>query len=177
MPSPRSERACCSSTRSNVTVLGSGPPMIFAHGYGCDQKMWRHITPHFRDRYQLVLFDHAGMGQADPSAYDRQRHATLSGYVDDMLDICAALDLRGAVFVGHSVGAMIGTLASIEAPERFSKLVLIGLSPRYIDEEGYVGGFKRETLEQLIAALEQDYANASSQELAPLVMGNPERPS
>jgi sigma-B regulation protein RsbQ len=162
--------------RNNVKVSGTGTPMLFAHGYGCDQNMWRHITPHFQDRYRVVLFDHAGMGQADPAAYDRERHASLGGYVDDMVEICEALDLRETIFVGHSVGAMIGALASIKAPERFAKLVLIGISPRYIDDIDYLGGFQREALEGLLRALDEDYVNTSSQQLAPLVMGNPERP-
>lgn len=161
--------------RNNVAVSGEGPPMLLAHGYGCDQQMWRHIARPFRDAYRIVLFDHVGMGRSDLSAYDPAKYTSLGAYADDMLEICEALDLREVVFVGHSVGAMIGLLASLKEPTRFAKLVLIGPSPRYIDEGDYVGGFTREALEGLVSSLESDYA-ATSTALASVVMGTPERP-
>ena len=161
--------------RNNVNVSGSGTPMLFAHGYGCDQNMWRHITPSFRATHKLVLFDHMGMGRSDASAFAPTKYQGLHAYADDMLEVCRALDLKDVVFVGHSVGAMIGILAAIEEPTRFAKLVLIGPSPRYIDEGEYVGGFSREALEALLEALCSDYVE-SSQQLAPMIMGNDDRP-
>jgi sigma-B regulation protein RsbQ len=162
--------------RNNVNVSGRGTPMIFAHGYGCDQSMWRYITPHFCDDHQIVLFDHVGMGRSDLTAYDPVKYDGLQAYAQDLLEICAALDLRDVVFVGHSVGGMIGVLAAIEEPWRFAKLVLIGPSPRYVDEGDYVGGFSREALQGLLDALEADYQGTSAAQLAPIIMGNPDRP-
>lgn len=128
--------------RNNVRIAGSGDrAMVFAHGYGCDQNMWRLVEPAFRDRFQTVLFDHVGGGGSDLAAYDPDKYATLDGYADDLIAIGAALDLTDAVFVGHSVSAMIGVLASIRMPRLFSTLVLVSPSPRYIDDDGYVGGF------------------------------------
>src|SRR4051812_31444148 len=122
--------------RHNVHVSGAalGQPMVFAHGFGCDQNMWRHVAPRFEDEFKVVLFDHVGAGGADVSAYDPARYTTLSAYADDVLDICRELDLRDVVFVGHSVSAMIGVLAAAKDPARFAKLVLVGPSPRYIDD-------------------------------------------
>ncbi|MET0339850.1 MAG: alpha/beta hydrolase [Polyangiales bacterium] len=163
--------------RNNVKVFGDGAtPMVFAHGYACDQNMWRHITPSFCDQYRIVTFDHVGMGGSDLTGYAPARYDTLQGYADDLLEVCAALELHDAIFVGHSVGAMIGVLAATRDPKRFSRMVLIGISPRYIDEGDYVGGFTRESLEAMLAALELDYQAVSTDTLAPLVMGNPDRP-
>src|SRR5919106_4726557 len=121
------------AARNNVQVRGKGTqPMLFAHGFGCDQTMWRFVAPAFLTDYRVVLFDLAGSGRAHPSAYDRTRHATLHGYAQDVLDICAELDLKDVIFVGHSVSAIIGVLAAIESPERFASLILVGPSPRYI---------------------------------------------
>lgn len=163
-------------TRNNVTVLGSGDTtMLFAHGYGCDQNMWRFITPAFLDDYRVVLFDHVGSGRSDLRAYDRARYSSLQGYADDILDICEALSIRHGVFVGHSVSSMIGILAAIKEPERFDKLVLIGPSPRYIDDDGYTGGFTEEDIRQLLEFQDSNYLGWSSS-LAPIIMGNPDRP-
>jgi sigma-B regulation protein RsbQ len=163
--------------RNNVKVSGrpDGQPMLFAHGYGCDQNMWRFVAPAFEDRYRVVLFDHVGAGRADASAYDRERHGDLRGYAQDVLDIVHALDLRRVVFVGHSVSAMIGVLAAVAEPDRFDALVLVGPSPRYIDEPGYVGGFGRQDIEGLLESLESNYLGWSAQ-MAPVIMGNPDRP-
>jgi len=162
--------------RNNVKVLGQGrQPMIFAHGYGCDQNMWRFITPAFEDRYKIILFDHVGHGQSDPSAFDRARYASLHGYADDVLAICHALDLKDVIFVGHSVSAMIGALAAIKEPERFDRLVLIGPSPRYINDDDYGGGFEQEDIEGLLDFLDSNHLGWSST-MAPVIMGNPSRP-
>jgi sigma-B regulation protein RsbQ len=162
--------------RNNVTVTGQGTQsMVFAHGYGCDQNMWRLVAPAFADRYRVVLFDHVGAGRSDLSVYDRARYASLQGYADDLLEICDALDVRGGVFVGHSVSAMIGVLAVTREPTRFDRLVLVGPSPRYVDDEGYVGGFGRKDIEELLEFQDSNYLGWSST-LAPVIMGNADRP-
>ncbi len=163
-------------TRNNVTLAGAGTrPMIFAHGYGCDQHMWRLITPAFADMYQLVLFDHVGAGQSDLAAYSRAKYSTLQGYADDVLEICAELDLWHAVFVGHSVSTMIGVLAAIQEPERVDRLVLVGPSPCYINDGDYVGGFTRQDIAELLEFQDSNYLGWSSS-LAPVIMSNPDRP-
>ena len=163
--------------RNNVSVHGpAGAPLIvFAHGFGCDQNMWRFVWPAFADRYRVVLFDHVGMGGSDIGAYDRRRYATLDGYADDLLEICRELELEDIIFVGHSVSAMIGVLASIAAPQLFDRLVLIGPSPRYIDADDYRGGFTQSDIEGLLTSLESNYLGWSSV-TAPMIMGNPDRP-
>jgi sigma-B regulation protein RsbQ len=162
--------------RNNVRVLGRGTqPILFAHGFGCDQKMWRYITPAFEQDYRLVLFDYVGSGQSDVSAYDFQRYSTLEGYAQDVLDICAALDLRDVIFVGHSVSSMVGVLAANREPERFSRLIMVGPSPRYINDAGYVGGFERPDIEGLLDLMDKNYIGWASF-LAPVVMKNVERP-
>jgi sigma-B regulation protein RsbQ len=150
--------------RHNVIEHGlpDGRPMIFAHGFGCDQNMWRFVWPELADEHRIVLFDHVGMGGADPSAFDRERHGSLGGYAADVLDICRELDLRDAIFVGHSVSAMIGVLAATAEPDRFSRLVLIGPSPRYVDDGDYVGGFTREDIDGLLDSMDSNYLGWSS---------------
>ncbi|HSI12188.1 MAG TPA: alpha/beta hydrolase [Chthoniobacter sp.] len=149
--------------------------MLFAHGFGCDQNMWRFITPAFGDDYQVTLFDYVGSGKSDWSAYDRQRYSTLEGYAQDLLDVCTALDLRDVIFVGHSVSCIIGILAANAAPERFSNLILIGPSPRYINDGDYVGGFERADIQGLLDMMERNYLGWASF-LTPVIMKNPERP-
>jgi sigma-B regulation protein RsbQ len=162
--------------RNNVKIRGRGTqPMIFAHGFGCDQNMWRWVVPAFENEYRIVLFDHVGSGASDLSAYDRARYGTLDGYTSDLLEICEAEGLTGAIFVGHSVSAIIGVLAAIRQPDRFDKLVLIGPSPRYINDDGYVGGFAREDIDGLLEYLDSNYLGWATS-MAPLVMGNPDRP-
>ena len=163
--------------RNAVTVTGNpaGPPMMFAHGYGCDQNMWRFVTPAFADTHKIILFDHVGNGRSDLSAYDEKRYSTLDGYAQDVLAIIHELDLYDVVFVGHSVSAMIGVLAAVEEPERFDRLVLIGPSPRYIDEGDYVGGFSHQDIEEMLESLDSNYLGWSSA-MAPVIMGNPDRP-
>ena len=163
--------------RNNVTVSGNpaGRPMMFAHGFGCDQNMWRFVVPGFEDRYRTVLFDYVGAGASDLAAYDPERYARLDGYAADVIEICQALDLTDVVFVGHSVSAMVGVLAAADAPERFGALVLIGPSPRYINDGEYVGGFTEDDIADLLASLDNNYLGWSSA-MAPAIMGNPDRP-
>jgi sigma-B regulation protein RsbQ len=162
--------------RNNVKVFGKGSqPMLFAHGFGCDQNMWRFVTPAFEDEYRIVLFDYVGSGRSDLSAYDERRYSTLDGYARDVLEICAALELRDVIFVGHSVSSMIGVLAARREPSRFSRILMVGPSPRYINDDGYVGGFEREDLEGLLDLMDKNYIGWASF-LAPVIMKNGERP-
>jgi sigma-B regulation protein RsbQ len=162
--------------RNNVVIRGRGTqPMLFAHGFGCDQTMWRFVTPAFENDYRIVLFDYVGSGKSDWSAYDPQRYATLEGYARDVLEICHELDLRDVIFVGHSVSSMVGVLAANHEPERFSRLILIGPSPRYINDSDYVGGFERADIEGLLDTMERNYLGWASF-LTPVIMKNPERP-
>ncbi len=149
--------------------------MLFAHGFGCDQHMWRFVAPAFEDRYRTVLFDYVGAGGSDLSAYDADRYGTLHGYARDALDVCEALDLSDVVFVGHSVSAMVGVLAAGAEPEWFGALVLVGPSPRYINDGDYVGGFTEEDIEGLLRSLDSNYLGWSSA-MAPVIMGNADRP-
>jgi sigma-B regulation protein RsbQ len=151
--------------------------MLFAHGYGCDQNMWRFVTPGFAATHRIVLFDHAGYGRSDPAAYSAERYSSLDAYATDVLDIVHELDLRDVTFVGHSVSAMIGVLAACREPERFANLVLVGPSPRYIDDpaNGYVGGFTPADVAELLDAVDSNYLGWS-RAMAPVIMGNPERP-
>jgi len=164
-------------TRNNVVVGGraDGQPMMFAHGFGCDQNMWRFVTPAFENEYRTVLFDLVGLGGSDWSAYDPARYGTLDGYATDVLEICRALDLTDVVFVGHSVSAMIGALAAVTEPDRFARLVMVGPSPRYINDAEYVGGFEQADIEGLLESLDSNYLGWSSA-MAPVIMGNPDRP-
>jgi sigma-B regulation protein RsbQ len=163
--------------RNNVVAAGrpDGRPMLFAHGFGCDQNMWRFVEPAFRDRFRTVLFDYVGAGGSDPSAYDPARYGSLNGYARDVVEICEALDLRDAIFVGHSVSAMIGVLAHLEVPARLGALVMVGPSPRYIDDDGYRGGFSREDIDGLLESLESNYLGWSAA-MAPVIMANGDRP-
>ncbi|WP_225408617.1 alpha/beta fold hydrolase [Stigmatella hybrida] len=162
--------------RNNVRLLGQGPKvMVLAHGYGCDQNVWRHITPAFERDYRLVLFDHVGAGQSDTTAYVRSKYSALKGYADDLLEICRELDLKDAIFVGHSVSTMIGLLAAIAEPHRFERMIMVGPSPCYIDDGSYAGGFTRQDIEELLESLESNYLGWSSA-ITPVIMGNPDRP-
>jgi sigma-B regulation protein RsbQ len=162
--------------RNNVHVSGTGEPtMVFAHGFGCDQNMWRFVAPRFEGTHKVVLFDHVGCGGSDASAFDRGRYATLHGYAEDLVELCRALELKDAVFVGHSVSAMIGVLAAKKAPGLYSKLVLVGPSPSYINDGDYVGGFGRPDIEELLVFMDSNFLGWSSM-LAPQIMGNAERP-
>jgi sigma-B regulation protein RsbQ len=163
--------------RNNVRIFGKGKqPMLFAHGFGCDQNMWRFVTPAFENDYEIILFDYVGAGKSDLQAYSPERYSSLNGYAQDVLDICAALDLKNVIFVGHSVSSVIGMLASIREPERFAQLILIGPSPRYInDPPAYIGGFERADIAGLLHIMEKNYIGWANT-LAPLIMKNSERP-
>lgn len=163
--------------RNNVKVTGRGTqPMLFAHGFGCDQNMWRLLTPAFEDGYRIVLFDYVGSGQSDLGAYDARRYATLDGYATDLLDICEALDLRSVILVGHSVSSIIGILAANREPSRFAHLILVGPSPRYInDPPDYVGGFERQDIDGLLEMMDRNYVGWANF-LGPAIMKNPDRP-
>jgi sigma-B regulation protein RsbQ len=150
--------------------------MVFAHGFGCDQNMWRYVAPAFEGDFRTVLFDHIGAGGSDLSAYDPARYASLDGYADDVVELCRALGVAGGVFVGHSVSAMIGILAAKRAPDLFEKLVLVGPSPCYIDDgDDYVGGFSESQIHELLEFLDSNYMGWS-QAMAPVIMGNADRP-
>jgi sigma-B regulation protein RsbQ len=162
--------------RHNAKIFGSGSaPMVFAHGFGCDQNMWRLVTPAFESDYRIIQFDHIGAGGSDLSAYDREKYSSLEGYADDVVELSRELGVRNGVFVGHSVSAMIGVLAAKKAPELFDHLVLIGPSPRYINDGDYVGGFEEAQIEELLEFLDSNYMGWS-QTMAPVIMGNPDRP-
>jgi sigma-B regulation protein RsbQ len=163
--------------RNNVRLSGAerGRPMVFAHGFGCDQNMWRYVTPAFEGDHRIVLFDHVGAGHSDLSAYKPDKYADLTGYADDVLEICRELDLTDVIFVGHSVSAMIGVLASAREPDRFAKLVLVGPSPRYVNDGDYVGGFTSDDIEDLLESLDSNYLGWS-RAMAPVIMGRPDRP-
>jgi sigma-B regulation protein RsbQ len=149
--------------------------MIFAHGYGCDQNMWRLITPEFLDRYRIILFDLVGCGQSDLRAYDRSKYGSLHGHAQDVLDILADFAQAPAVLVGHSVSAMIGALAAIQAPERFESMIMIGPSPCYINQGDYVGGFTQQDIDSLLDTLDSNYLGWASA-MAPAIMGAPDQP-
>src|ERR1700733_7483344 len=137
--------------RNNVHVRGAGDrAMVFAHGFGCDQNMWRFVAPEFEKDHTTVVFNHVGAGGSDLKAYDKSKYSTLSGYADDVVEIGRELGLKDAVFVGHSVSSMIGVLAAAKAPSMFGKLVLVGPSARYIDDDGYSGGFSARQIEELL---------------------------
>ena len=162
--------------RNNVKVRGSGTQaMVFAHGFGCDQNMFRYIAPAFEDEYKLVFFDYVGSGKSDLTAYDPKRYGSLKGYAQDLLDVLRSLDLKDAVVVGHSVSSMIALLAAAQEPDRFSQLIMLGPSPRYINDGDYVGGFERADIDGLLDTMDKNYIGWA-QYLAPVIMKNPEHP-
>jgi sigma-B regulation protein RsbQ len=161
--------------RHNINITGQGKKTIlFAHGYGCDQVMWRFIGPAFQDKYRVVLFDHVGAGKSDLRHYNREKYGTLNGYADDVLEI---IDEVGGpvIFVGHSVSAIIGVLAAIKRPGAFERLVLVGPSPCYINQDGYVGGFAKSDIEGLLQTLDENHLGWSKA-MAPVIMKNSDRP-
>jgi sigma-B regulation protein RsbQ len=162
--------------RNNVHIRGSGErAMMFAHGFGCDQNMWRFVEPAFESEFRTILFDHVGAGGSDLKAYDKTKYSNLSGYADDVVEIGREAGLKDAVYVGHSVSSMIGVLAAQKAPGMFGKLVMVGPSARYIDDDDYFGGFSAKQIEELLQFLESNHMGWSAQ-MAPAIMGNPDRP-
>ena len=162
--------------RNNVKVSGQGTqPMMFAHGFGCDQNMWRFIVPAFENDYKIILFDYVGAGKSDISSYNPERYQSLQGYAEDVLEICRDLKLKDVIFVGHSVSSMIGLLAALENPEYFSRMIMIGPSPCYINKEGYIGGFESSDIEGLLDTMEKNYIGWANF-LAPKIMSNDDRP-
>ncbi|MGJ7505862.1 alpha/beta fold hydrolase [Variovorax sp. GT1P44] len=162
--------------RNNVKVLGDGPlTLLFSHGFGCDQHMWRFLAPQYSARFRTVTFDLVGAGQSDLAAYDALKYSQLAGYADDVLEIVDEFAQGPVVFVGHSVSAMIGMLAGIRAPQRFAGHVMVGPSPCYINDGDYVGGFTREDIDSLLDTLESNYLGWASS-MAPAIMGAPEQP-
>ncbi|MCL5127743.1 alpha/beta fold hydrolase [Algibacter sp. L4_22] len=162
--------------RNNISIHGDGSKaMLLVHGYGCDQNMWRFITPEFKNDYKIILIDLVGSGKADEAAYDYDKYSTLEGHANDIIEICKALDLKDLIFVGHSVSAMIGTLAVIKNPDIFKKIIMIGPSPRYINDGDYFGGFTQSDIDELMETLDSNYLGWSSA-MAPVIMGNPDRP-
>ncbi|WP_279628232.1 alpha/beta fold hydrolase [Amycolatopsis coloradensis] len=158
-----------------MTGRDEGPTVLLAHGFGCDQNLWRLVAPALADRFRVVLFDYVGSGKSDLSAWSAERYSTLDGYAQDVLDICAELDLRDVVLVGHSVSSMIAVLAANREPGRFSRLVLLSPSPCYVDEGDYRGGFSRGDIDELLDSLDSNYLGWSAA-MAPVIMGNPDRP-
>jgi sigma-B regulation protein RsbQ len=162
--------------RNNVVISGEGERTImFSHGFGCDQHMWGPVARSFERDFRVVLLDLVGAGRSDLTAYDSQKYATLEGYAADVVEIGETLGLKGAVFVGHSVSAMIGGLATLKAPGMFSDLVMVGPSPRYVDDGDYTGGFSKAQIEELLEFLADNHLGWSAA-MAPAIMGNPDRP-
>jgi sigma-B regulation protein RsbQ len=161
--------------RVGVSGVPDGRPILFAHGFGCDQSMWRFVAPDFEVDHRVVLFDHVGSGNSDLSAYDPQKYGSLHGYACDVVEICRELELSDVVFVGHSVSAMMGVLALQQAPDVFGALVMVGPNPRYVDDGEYIGGFSRTDIVGLLDALDSNPLGWSTQ-MAPVIMGNPDKP-
>jgi sigma-B regulation protein RsbQ len=165
------------AARNNLRIGGrrDGRTIVFGHGFGCDQNMWRFVTPAFEPDFRTVLFDQVGSGRSDLSAYDPNKYSTLNGYARDLIEIADALGLNDAIFVGHSVSSMIGALACIDAPGVFGSLIMVGPSPRYINDDAYTGGFTSAQIDELLESLEENHLGWSVA-MAPVIMGNPDRP-
>jgi sigma-B regulation protein RsbQ len=170
-------RSADPTVRNNVTVTGrpGGTPIVFAHGLGGTKESWRFVAPAFEDDYRVVVFDHVGAGGSDTSTYDRAKYDSLNGFADDVVELIEALEVDPVVFVGHSVAGIIGVLAANQRPDLFRQLILLGPSPRYVDTDGYTGGFSEDAVDDLLTSMDSNYLSWSS-ELAPMLMGNPDRP-
>ncbi|SDZ80482.1 alpha/beta fold hydrolase [Pedobacter hartonius] len=162
--------------RNNVKIMGEGTEtLLFGHGFGCDQNTWRSVIPAFLKEYKIVVFDYVGAGGSDLTAYDDERYSSLDGYANDIIDICTELQLHDVTFIGHSVSSMIGVLAIKMEPQFFKKIVFIGPSPMYMNEEGYKGGIDAGDLDDLLDVMDSNYLGWSRM-VAPLIMGNEEKP-
>jgi sigma-B regulation protein RsbQ len=177
MARPDKKQSMNIQRRNNIRMAGDGPAtMVFSHGFGCDQNMWRFMQPNYAKRYRTVLYDLVGSGRSDLAAYDKAKYSSLQGYADDAVDIAREFGGSGPViFVGHSVSAMIGLLANIQAPELFAAQIMVGPSPCYINDGDYVGGFERKDIEGLLETLQSNYLGWSSN-MAPAIMGAPDQP-
>ncbi|MFG3137300.1 alpha/beta fold hydrolase [Streptomyces sp. NPDC048211] len=164
-------------TRNRISVTGreGGPVVVLAHGFGCDQNLWRLVAPALEEHFRVVLFDHVGAGRSDLSAWSPERYSTLDGYTQDVIEICRELGLGPVTFVGHSVSSMIGVLAATQEPGLFHKLILLTPSPSYIDDGDYRGGFSEQDIDELLESLDSNYLGWSAT-MAPVIMGTPERP-
>ncbi len=161
--------------RNNVIAKGTGSQVIlFAHGFGCDQNMWRSVAPAFEENYRVIMFDHVGAGGSDISAFEPGKYEKLEGYANDIVDIATALQLEDIIFVGHSVSALMGVIASLESPGLFKALILVSPSPSYINDGDYVGGFSHVQIDELLESLEENHLGWSMA-MAPVIMGNPDR--
>ena len=162
--------------RNNVNVIGKGEEtIVFGHGFGCSQNAFKRIAPALADKYKLVLLDYVGAGKSDIAAYDKEKYSRLEGYAQDVSEVCHELNIKDAIFIGHSVSAMIGALASIKEPSLFKKLIFIAPSPCYINDKDYIGGFEKEDIESLFEIMDDDYIGWAKL-LSPQIMANPERP-
>lgn len=161
--------------RNNVKIIGEGRPIIFAHGYGLNQDMWKHVIPAFVKTHQVIIFDHVGAGKSDIASYNKVKYNSLHGYAADVIEICETLKLKNPIFIGHSVSSMIGILAAIQKPNLFEKLILIGPSACYLNREGYNGGFNQEEIEGLLETIDDNYYGWATV-MAPTLMRNPEMP-
>ncbi|GAB2466360.1 hydrolase [Hymenobacter qilianensis] len=162
--------------RNNVRISGAGSQaMVFVHGFGCNQRMWRLVAPAFEAHYQVILLDLVGAGQSDLTAYDPARYSSLAAHAEDIREVLRTLNLSDVVFVGHSVSAMIGVLAAIQEPALFSRLVLVAPSPRYLNDAGYTGGFEATDIEELLETMDNNYLGWSAA-ITPMIMGHADRP-
>ena len=161
--------------RNNVVVKGDCENvMMFSHGFGCDQNMWRFIYPAFQADYKIVMFDHVGAGNSDLSAYSYKKYDNLEGYAQDIVEIGKELNIKNMVFVGHSVSAVMGLIAAGIEPELFKSLILVSPSPSYINQDGYIGGFNKSEIEELLESLDNNHLGWSMA-MAPIIMGNPDQ--
>jgi sigma-B regulation protein RsbQ len=162
--------------RNNVRVVGTGKTtLVLAHGFGTDQRAWHHQEAALTGQHRLILFDHVGAGSSDVSAYSPHRYRSLHSYADDLLEILAELDVENVLYIGHSMSGMIGLLAALLCPARFSRMIFINASPRYLNDGDYHGGFEQREIDEMIAAMVGNYQLWASG-FAGLMAGNPERP-
>lgn len=161
--------------RHNVHVRGTGAPMLFVHGFGCDQNMWRLLAPHFEQRYQVILMDLVGSGRSDLASWSPERYATLQGHAEDVCEVLRCVTQAPAVVVGHSVSAMIAMLANVSCPDLFAAQVMVGPSPCYVNDGDYFGGFERSDIESLLETMESNFLGWSSN-MAPAIMGAQDHP-
>ena len=162
--------------RNNVVVSGKGEKVIlFAHGYGCDQKMWRFVAPAFEENYKVILFDHVGSGKSDWNSYSPKKYSTLQGYADDIIEICDSLKLQKTILVAHSVSSMISVLAANPRPDLFEHIIMVGPSPRYMNDGDYYGGFSEQDVMEMVETLDSNYLGWSSA-ITPIIVGNSDKP-